>query len=87
MGHKKCENGAPWKLFEKFVLYRQCTLFSRLKKFPWSSLKSTCFWVHKDLSYSYREGIDEKLKYKQKPYKMKGLKKVDKVLCLGYKDW
>ena len=33
------------------------------------------FWVHKDLSYSYKEGIDEKLKYKQKPYKMKIWKK------------
>ena len=32
------------------------------------------FWVYKDLSQSYREGIDEKLKYKQKQYKMKGLK-------------
>ena len=40
------------------------------------------FWVHRDLSYSYREGIEEKLKYTQKQYKMKMLKKVDKVLCL-----
>ena len=25
--------------------------FSRLKKFPWYPLKSTCFWVHKEFSY------------------------------------
>ena len=28
-------------------------------------------WVHKDLSYSYREGIDQKWIYRQNPYKMK----------------
>ena len=33
------------------------------------------FWVHRDLSYSYREGIGKKMKYKQKQYKMKGWKK------------
>ena len=45
------------------------------------------FWVHKDMSNSYREGIDEKLKSMAQPYKTKVLKKVDKVLCLRYKDW
>ena len=45
------------------------------------------FGVYKDLSYSYREGIGKKLKSMAQPYKMKVLKKVDKVLCLGYKDW
>ena len=37
-------------------------------------------------SYSNREGIDEKLKYKQKPYKMKILKKVTNYVFGVYKD-
>ena len=69
------ENGDPWKLNKKCVLYRQCTLFPRLKKFPWLSLKSTILEVHKELSKSYREGIDEKLKCMAQPYKTKALKK------------
>ena len=38
---------------------------------------------YKGLSYSNREGIDEKWKYKQKQYKMKVLKKSDKLCILG----
>ena len=49
--------------------------------------KLTIFWVHKDMSNSYREGTARKLKSMAQPYKIKGLKKVDKVLCLRYKDW
>ena len=41
------------------------------------------FGVCKDLSYSNREGIDEKLKYKQKQYKMKVLKKNEKLCIFG----
>ena len=37
----------------------------------------------KGWSYSNREGIDEKLKHKQKPYKIKVLKKSDKLCILG----
>ena len=36
--------------------------------------KLTVFWVHKDMSNSYREGIDEKLKSMAQPYKTKVLK-------------
>ena len=36
------------------------------------------FWVHKELSISYREGIDEKLKSMAQPYKMKVLQKAKK---------
>ena len=42
--------------------------------------------VHKELSNSNREGIDEKLKYKQKPYKMKVLKKVTNYVFWVHKD-
>ena len=41
----------------------------------------TVFWVHKDLSYSYGEGIGKKLKCMAQPHKMKVLKKVDRILC------
>ena len=37
-------------------------------------------------SYSNREGIDEKLKYMQKLYKMKVLKKMTKYVFWVYKD-
>ena len=61
------------------------TLFSLwTKKFPWRSKlgsKLTVFWVHKDMSKSYREGIDQKLKTMAFPYKMKGWQKSDK-LCI-----
>ena len=61
--------------------YRKIIRLAKMKKFPWYPLKKACFGVHKDLSYSYREGIGKKLKYRQKPYKMKVLKKSDK-LCI-----
>ena len=35
----------------------------------------TVFWIHKDMSNSYREGINEKLKYMAQPYKVKVLEK------------
>ena len=38
-------------------------------------------WVHKDMSKSYREGIDPKLKTMAFPYKMKAWQKSDK-LCI-----
>ena len=38
---------------------------------------------YKGLSCSNREGIDEKLKYRQKQYYMKVLKKSDKLSILG----
>ena len=41
------------------------------------------FGVHKDLSYSYREGIDEKLKCMAQPYKTKVLKKKVQVYVDG----
>ena len=46
--------------------------------------KLKVFWVHKDMSNSYREGTAQKLKYRQKPYKMKGWEKSDKlcIFCL-----
>ena len=34
------------------------------------------FWVHKELSSSYREGTAPKLKTMAFPYKMKGLEKI-----------
>ena len=37
--------------------------------------KLTVFWVHKDMSNSYREGTAQKLKSMAQPYKMKVLKK------------
>ena len=52
------------------------------------------FWVHKDMSNSYREGIDKKLKSMAQPYKTKVLKKkchmavfgVHKELSYSYRE-
>ena len=41
-------------------------------------LTNDIFLVHKDISHSYREGIDEKLRFMAQPYKTKVLKKNDK---------
>ena len=41
---------------------------------------------YKDLSYSNREGIDEKLKFMVQPYKMKVLKKCQKIVFWVHKD-
>ena len=35
------------------------------------------FWVYKDLSYSHRKGIDDKLKFVAQPYETKVLKNVE----------
>ena len=56
------------------------------KKFPWPSKlgsKLTVFWVHKDMSQSYREGIDQKLKTMAFPYKTKVRKKKDQNFDFG----
>ena len=39
------------------------------------------FWVHKELSKSYREGTAQKLKSMALPYKTEVWQKVDKILC------
>ena len=41
------------------------------------------FWVHRELSYSYREGIDEKMKLMAQPYKMKVKNKMVELLFDG----
>ena len=72
------------KLLQNVFCRDSCTFFAMDKKFPWPSKlgsKLTVFWVHKDLSKSYREGIDQKLKTMAVPYKMKGWQKSDK-LCI-----
>ena len=42
------------------------------------------FWVHKELSKSYREGTAQKLKSMAFPYKTKVRKKKTKILTLGF---
>ena len=72
------------KLLQNVFCRDSCTFFAMDKKFPWRSKlgsKLTVFWVHKDMSKSYREGIDQKLKTKVFLYKMKGWQKSDK-LCI-----
>ena len=72
------------KLLQNVFCRDSCTFFAMDKKFPWRSKlgsKLTVFWVHKDMSKSYREGIDQKLKTMAFPYKMKGWQKSDK-LCI-----
>ena len=89
MDHQKIIKWSPLKLFykstihEKCVLYRQCRFCHDWKKLPWYPLKKACFWVYKDLSCSYREGIGKKLKYRQKPYKMQVWQKSDKLCISG----
>ena len=41
------------------------------------------FWVHKELSKSYREGTAQKLKSMALPYKTKGLNKMSKDIFWG----
>ena len=72
------------KLLQNVFCKGSCTFFAMDKKFPWRSKlgsKLTVFWVHKDMSKSYREGIDQKLKTMAFPYKMKGWQKSYK-LCI-----
>ena len=72
------------KLLQNVFCRDSCTFFAMDKKFPRRSKlgsKLTVFWVHKDMSKSYREGIDQKLKTMAFPYKMKGWQKSDK-LCI-----
>ena len=63
------------------VSYLEIHMKSLLKTFPRLALGSGCFSVHKELSYSYREGIDEKMKSMYQPYKTKVLKKVGRTRC------
>ena len=75
------------KLLQNAFCGDSCTFFDMGKKFPWRSKlgsKLTVFWVHKDMSKSYREGIDQKLKTMAFPYKMKGLEKMTKILTIGF---
>ena len=46
-----------------------------------NKLSNGGFGVHKDLSNSYREGIDEKLTCMAQPYKTKVLRKVNGIRC------
>ena len=72
------------KLLQNVFCRDSCTFFAMDKKFPWRSKlgsKLTVFWVHKDMSKSYREGIDQELKTMAFPYKMEGWQKSDK-LCI-----
>ena len=87
LGHKKCEDGAPWKLFEKCVLYRQCTLFSRLKKFPWSPLKSAFFGFIRSCQNPIGRAQPKNWNLWLCHIKQRCWKKVDRILCSGYKDW
>ena len=41
------------------------------------------FWFIRTCHHPIREGIDQKLKYKQKQYKMKVLEKSDKLCIFG----
>ena len=41
------------------------------------------FWVHNELSYSYREGMDEKMKGMAQPHKTKILKKMVELYVDG----
>ena len=80
--HKKSRFGNTMETFEKIGFVGTIALFSRLKKFPWCSLKNTIFEVHKELSKSYREGAAQKLKSMVLPNKNKGLaKKLIELLC------
>ena len=77
------------KLLQNVFCRDSCTFFAMDKKFPWRSKlgsKLTVFWVHKDISKSYREGTAKKLKYRQKPYKMKCWQKVTTYVLSVYKD-
>ena len=76
--------GVPRKLLKNVFCIDSAHFFRYGQKFPWRSKlgsKLTVFWVHKDMSKSYREGIDPKLKTMAFPYKMKGWQKSDK-LCI-----
>ena len=75
IGVGKAKNRATAERFWFCVSYLEIHIKSLLKTFPRLALGSRRYWFHKDLSYSYREGIDEKLKSMAQPYKMKVLKK------------
>ena len=47
---------------------------------------SSMLEVHKELSNSYREGIDDKLKFIAKQYKIKDLKKCEMTVVGFHKD-
>ena len=84
--HKKSRFRNTLETFEKICFVGTVALFSRLKKFPWCSLKNTILEVHKELSKSYREGTAQKLKSMALPYKTKGLKKCQKIFFGVHKD-
>ena len=46
----------------------------------------TVFWVHKDMSNYYREGIDKRLKSMAQPYKTKVLKKCEMTVFGVHED-
>ena len=53
----------------------------------WRKGHRVYFDIHKELSNSYREGIDPKLKTMAFPYKMKGWTKLFEILTFGFFDF
>ena len=66
------------KLLQNVFCIDSAHFFRSGQKFPWRSKvgsKLTLFGFLRTCHHPIREGIDQKLKYRQKPYKMKDWKK------------
>ena len=73
--------------FSKICFYKQMHMFFAMEKVSVVFPKEFMLMVHKELSKSYREGTNEKLKSMALPYKTKIWKKVNRILCWWYRDW